>query len=39
MDLLSMERATLFINDLDRGAEGPWIFMRLYMTVFGKLGI
>jgi hypothetical protein len=28
MDLLSMERATSFLNDLDRGDEGLWILIN-----------
>ena len=30
MDLLSKEHSTSFLNDLERGDEGPWIFIRLY---------
>ena len=33
MDLLSLERATLVLNEVDRGDEGPWI------RLFKKLGI
>ena len=32
-----MERATSFLNDLDRGDEGPWIIIRLYKTVFESI--
>ena len=39
VDLLSMERATSFLIDLDCGDEGPWIFIRPYKAVFEKLGI
>ena len=43
MDLLSMERATSFLNDLDRGDEGLWILInyliKTYRTSFEKLGI
>ena len=39
MDLLTMERATALLKDLDCGDEGPCILIRLYKTVFEKLGI